>query len=83
MVPELKQVHIGDLFYLTCNHYGEAVGLVTWFHNGKALQTSDDKIKIQFAAPKDSGTYHCENNGRSSSNNLSISVLSKLNTPSH
>lgn len=83
MVPQLQQVHIGDLFYLRCNARGEDVGQLTWFHNNKALQTPNDEIKIQFAATKHSGTYHCETNRRSSQNDLSISVLSKLNTPLH
>lgn len=83
MFPELKQVHIGDLFYLRCNAHGEAKGQVSWFHNDNALQTSNDDIKIQFAATKHSGTYHCVIFGGARSNNLFISVLSKMNTPSH
>lgn len=83
MFPELKQVHIGDLFYLRCNARGDDVSKPRWFHNNEALQMSNDEIKIQFAASKHSGTYYCEMKRRGRSDDFSISVLSKLNTPSH
>lgn len=82
MSPELEQVHIGDLFYLHCWPRGDSSDPVMWFHNDKALQTSSDELKIEFAASEHSGTYHCEIGG-SSGNTLFISVLSKLNPPSH
>uniref|UniRef100_A0A674MYF0 Uncharacterized LOC105419384 n=1 Tax=Takifugu rubripes TaxID=31033 RepID=A0A674MYF0_TAKRU len=75
MFPQLEQVHIGDLFYLRCNDSRNGMSQMRWFHNDKALQMSNYEIKIQFAASKHSGTYRCEIDGRSSRNNLPISVL--------
>lgn len=81
MVPNFKEIHVGETFFLRCGSQGK--GEVKWFHNNRVVpEMRDGVLKIQVAARKHSGEYHCEANGINSSSR-SIRVLGNLNPPTH
>lgn len=79
MLPDLKQVYSGDLFYLSCNSSttGETV---KWFFNNEEQSAQTSKTwRFAVAAAKHSGSYRCETGG-SKSDTVNISVLGNCRT---
>nr|XP_043869628.1 uncharacterized protein LOC122759122 [Solea senegalensis] len=63
MLPTLKEIFIGDLFYLRC----DTTSPVKWYFNDEEqLQQTGNTWKFTVASPKHSGSYQCEHNGRKS-----------------
>ncbi|XP_010734566.3 uncharacterized protein LOC104923228 [Larimichthys crocea] len=77
MSPPLNETFSGDLIYLTCNNIPSG-SEVMWYLNGnqKVMQVNKT-LKIPVADPVDSGTYHCESNGKKS-NGVSIDVKENI-----
>ncbi|KAM4525520.1 uncharacterized protein PAE49_001430 [Odontesthes bonariensis] len=67
MFPSLKQIFIGDSFKLSCND-NPSGSAVKWFLNDTILKFTEKIQRIAVAAPNNSGSYHCESNGRKSEN---------------
>ncbi|XP_044035579.1 uncharacterized protein LOC122868072 isoform X2 [Siniperca chuatsi] len=73
MSPKLKYIFSGDLFNLSCESTSE--NTVKWYVNNTEERLQTNKTwKIAVAAPKHSGVYQCESNGKRSGN-FSIKVL--------
>ncbi|XP_058476328.1 uncharacterized protein LOC131448178 [Solea solea] len=63
MLPKLKEIFIGDLFYLHC----DTPSPVKWYFNDEEqLQQTGNAWKFAVAWPKHSGSYQCEHNGQKS-----------------
>lgn len=79
MLPDLKQVYSGDLFYLSCNS-GTGGDRVKWFFNNVEQSAQTNKTwRFALAATKHSGSYYCET-GYSKSDPLNITVLGNCRT---
>ncbi|XP_069547554.1 uncharacterized protein [Brachyistius frenatus] len=71
--PTLKQIFIGDSFYLCCNN-GVSGSTVKWYVNNTPQTGTNTSLKIAVAGRKDSGSYQCEINSQKSES-LTIDVL--------
>lgn len=78
--PNLKDFYVGDLFYLICETNG--VGEVKFFHNDISQKADGSKLTVPVATSRDSGTYYCKTDTLRSSS-ITITVMGKLNPPSH
>lgn len=79
MLPDLKQVYSGDLFYLSCNS-NTGGDTVKWFFNNQEQSAQTTKTwRFAVAATKHSGSYLCETDG-SKSDPVDISVLGNCRT---
>ncbi|XP_041830905.1 uncharacterized protein LOC121633091 isoform X2 [Melanotaenia boesemani] len=76
MLPSLKDIFVGDRFYLHCDSSSSG-DTVEWYLNEKSLSQTNKTLRIAAAGPDDSGSYKCESNGKKSSN-LDIIVLEYL-----
>ncbi|XP_023255898.1 uncharacterized protein LOC111650268 [Seriola lalandi dorsalis] len=65
MLPGLKMVFSGDLFYLSCDNSAGESG-VKWYFNNKEEKQTNKTWKFAVASPKHSGSYQCERNGQKS-----------------
>lgn len=75
MSPSLRQVFIGDVFFLKCDDSSSA-STVKWTFNNIELESRARTLKIAAAAPKDSGSYKCQIS-KETSNSFSLTVLGK------
>lgn len=78
MLPNLTQVYLGDLFYLSCDG-STGGGKVKWYFNETESAVTDKTWRFAVAAAEHSGSYHCETGG-SKSGPLVITVLGNCRT---
>uniref|UniRef100_A0A3B4Y907 Uncharacterized LOC111650268 n=1 Tax=Seriola lalandi dorsalis TaxID=1841481 RepID=A0A3B4Y907_SERLL len=75
MLPGLKMVFSGDLFYLSCDNSAGESG-VKWYFNNKEEKQTNKTWKFAVASPKHSGSYQCERNGQKSGD-FNLDVMGK------
>ncbi|XP_029383762.1 uncharacterized protein LOC115060076 [Echeneis naucrates] len=73
MLPRLKNVFIGDTFYLKCDRSASG-SEVKWYFKNAELNVTNEVWKITVASSQHSGAYQCESNTQKSKS-FNINVI--------